>query len=89
MSRDSYLETKDFIKRFNIVEFRTKQSPISKEELSMLRIQIDAAKFIASEVSALCQQDPNLDKLKISEAILKNWNANIKNFVKLLLSDSY
>lgn len=87
MKKDLYAEIRDFVKRFNIVEADTKQTPISEEELSMLQIQLEAAKFIANEVSEICQQNQNLNKSKLYVSLLKNWNTNIENFIKLLLNE--
>lgn len=85
MRGDSYSEVRSFIRKFDLVESDTGQVPVSEEELSMLKLQLEVAKFIASEISESCQQGSELSKSQMLNSFIKVWSVNIKNFTKLLL----
>ena len=86
MGKDSYAELKNFIKKYNIVDEKTNLNPLSDEEFWVLNLQFKTAKIIAKEVKNIKSNTNSFSESEILSALMKNWNANVKNFAKYLIS---
>lgn len=86
MEKDSYAELKNFIKKYNIVDEKTNLNPLSDEEFWVLNLQFKTAKIIAKEVKNIKSNTNSFSESEILSALMKNWNANVKNFAKYLIS---
>ncbi|MDR2158287.1 MAG: hypothetical protein LBO02_03170 [Holosporaceae bacterium] len=73
------------IKEFGIIDAETKARPVSKDEWRIIKIQLQAAKIIASDVRKISKVYPHLSKCEIIKYLLNNWTKNIEDFASAML----